>query len=75
MPTPKSLLVASWLERHAAPDQSARPGKPLSAPSDEEIAERIGLRTEPGSPFYDLVSVGGGPNQARRLPHRGEGQT
>jgi len=36
-------------------------GEPLSAPTDEEIAERIGLRTEPGSPFYDFVIVGGGP--------------
>ncbi len=36
-------------------------GETLSAPTDEEIAERIGLRTEPESPFYDLVIVGGGP--------------
>src|SRR5690606_38139359 len=32
-----------------------------ASPSAEEIAERIGLSTEAGSPFYDLVVVGGGP--------------
>jgi thioredoxin reductase (NADPH) len=38
------------------------PGEPpLSDPDDETLAERIGLRTEPASPFYDVVIVGGGP--------------
>jgi thioredoxin reductase (NADPH) len=36
-------------------------GTYLLSPSSEELAERIGLRTEAGSPFYDLIVVGGGP--------------
>lgn len=36
-------------------------GSYVASPSAEEIAERIGLSTEAGSPFYDLVVVGGGP--------------
>lgn len=36
-------------------------GSRLSRPSDEQIAERIGLSTEAESPFYDLVVVGAGP--------------
>jgi thioredoxin reductase (NADPH) len=36
-------------------------GKHLLQPSNLEIAERIGLRTQAERPFYDLVIVGGGP--------------
>lgn len=36
-------------------------GSYLLGPSSEELAARIGLRTEAGSPFYDLIVVGGGP--------------
>jgi thioredoxin reductase (NADPH) len=36
-------------------------GSHLAAPSDAEIAERIGHHTEAESPFYDLIVVGGGP--------------
>ncbi len=36
-------------------------GPPLTQPSNVEIAEKIGLRTRPGMPFYDLVIVGAGP--------------
>jgi len=38
-----------------------RDGTWLAGPADAEIARRIGLRTEAGHPFYDLVIVGGGP--------------
>jgi thioredoxin reductase (NADPH) len=30
-------------------------------PTNAQIAEKIGLRTQAGKPFYDLVIVGGGP--------------
>jgi thioredoxin reductase (NADPH) len=33
----------------------------LHRPSLRELASRVGLSTEAGSPFYDLVVVGGGP--------------
>jgi thioredoxin reductase (NADPH) len=49
------------------PDDSRLPlvlfpdGPPLTQPTNAQIAERIGLRTRPGLPFYDLVIVGAGP--------------
>jgi thioredoxin reductase (NADPH) len=33
----------------------------LADPTDAELAERVGLRTEAERPFYDLIIVGGGP--------------
>lgn len=36
-------------------------GNVLRDPSNREIAERVGLRTTPSLPFYDVVIVGGGP--------------
>ncbi|HEU0051667.1 MAG TPA: FAD-dependent oxidoreductase [Longimicrobium sp.] len=36
-------------------------GARLQDPTDAELAEKVGLDTEPESPFYDLVVVGGGP--------------
>ena len=36
-------------------------GTHLAAPSIRDLAERAGLRTRAGAPFYDLVIAGGGP--------------
>jgi thioredoxin reductase (NADPH) len=36
-------------------------GSFLADPSDEELAQRVGLSTEAEQPFYDLVIVGAGP--------------
>jgi thioredoxin reductase (NADPH) len=36
-------------------------GTKLAAPTPAEIAERIGLRTQAQTDFYDLVIIGGGP--------------
>src|SRR5918994_875766 len=36
-------------------------GLSLTQPTNVEIAEKVGLRTYPGLPFYDLVIVGAGP--------------
>jgi thioredoxin reductase (NADPH) len=36
-------------------------GASLLQPTPTQIAERIGLKTQAGNPFYDLVIVGGGP--------------
>jgi len=36
-------------------------GASLLQPTPSQIAERIGLKTQAGNPFYDLVIVGGGP--------------
>src|SRR5688572_10860587 len=36
-------------------------GRYLVAPSNSELAERVGLQTLASRPFYDVVIVGGGP--------------
>ena len=36
-------------------------GSHLADPSDEELAEHLGLSTEPEAPSYDLIIVGAGP--------------
>jgi thioredoxin reductase (NADPH) len=36
-------------------------GSHLAAPTSLELAEKIGLNTQPQLPFYDLIIVGGGP--------------
>jgi thioredoxin reductase (NADPH) len=36
-------------------------GTTLVQPDDRQLAEKVGLRTRPEQPFYDLVIVGGGP--------------
>lgn len=36
-------------------------GSHLLAPTNPQVAEKLGLRTRPGLPTYDLVIVGGGP--------------
>ncbi len=37
-------------------------GSTLVEPSNPELAAKLGLRTRPDCPFYDLVIVGGGPS-------------
>ena len=37
-------------------------GTHLVAPSNTEIAARVGMRTQAALPFYDMVIVGGGPS-------------
>lgn len=36
-------------------------GTTMIAPSNREIAEKVGLNTEASEPFYDLIIVGAGP--------------
>lgn len=36
-------------------------GHKISRPTHQQIAEKIGLRTQAEHPFYDLIIVGGGP--------------
>jgi thioredoxin reductase (NADPH) len=36
-------------------------GRWLADPSDQELAEQVGLSTEAESPYYDLIIVGAGP--------------
>lgn len=58
---------ASELAASAGVDAAGQPlvvfgdGTYLVAPSNAEIAARVGLRTKAALPFYDLLIVGGGP--------------
>ena len=36
-------------------------GEPMLEPSAEQLAERLGMSTRAGQPFYDLVAIGAGP--------------
>lgn len=36
-------------------------GTQLAAPTNAQLAEKIGLRTQATLPFYDLIIIGGGP--------------
>jgi thioredoxin reductase (NADPH) len=55
------LLVAAEADGQALPVVITPDGTPLVAPSDTELAERVGLVTRPASEFYDVVVIGGGP--------------
>lgn len=37
-------------------------GTTLIEPTNRELAEKLGLRTQASQPFYDLIVVGGGPS-------------
>lgn len=59
---------ASELAASAGVDAAGQPmvvfgdGTHLVAPSNAQIAARVGLRTQAALPYYDLVIVGGGPS-------------
>jgi thioredoxin reductase (NADPH) len=62
-PEGQRLLVAAEvdLDEGRVPIVVTPGGEVLHAPSDEEIASRVGLTTNPAEDFYDVVVVGGGP--------------
>jgi thioredoxin reductase (NADPH) len=55
------LLAAAGSDGRELPVVITPDGTPLTAPSDGEIAGRVGLVTAPAEEFYDLVVIGGGP--------------
>jgi thioredoxin reductase (NADPH) len=55
------LLEAAGHDGHSLPLVVTPDGTALLAPSDGELAERVGLATTPAKDFYDVVVVGGGP--------------
>jgi thioredoxin reductase (NADPH) len=73
----RNLLPYKWLDvddensrqllELAGADDSRIPlvlfpdGTHLAQPTNQELAQKVGLKTRPGSPVYDLVIVGGGP--------------
>jgi thioredoxin reductase (NADPH) len=55
------LLNAAGADALTLPLVITPDGAALIAPSDAELAGRVGLRTTPDDEFYDLIVVGGGP--------------
>jgi thioredoxin reductase (NADPH) len=55
------LLDAAGADGRELPLVVTPDGTPLTAPSDGELAEHVGLATTPAEDFYDLVVIGGGP--------------
>ena len=55
------LLEAAGADGHNLPVLITADGEPLIAPSQAEVATKVGLATIPERDFYDLVVVGGGP--------------
>jgi thioredoxin reductase (NADPH) len=56
-----NLIASAAIEDPRFPLLVFPDGVALAAPSNREIAERIGLQTQAEQPFYDLIVVGGGP--------------
>ena len=60
-PEGQALLAAAGADDHSLPVVITTDGDPLVAPSDGELAGRVGLTTTPSKDFYDLIVIGGGP--------------
>ncbi|MEV4128445.1 FAD-dependent oxidoreductase [Nocardia sp. NPDC049707] len=55
------LLEAAGVDPNTCPVVITPGGQALVQPSDGELAESVGLNTNPTGDFYDLIVVGGGP--------------
>ncbi|WBQ07133.1 FAD-dependent oxidoreductase [Kribbella sp. CA-293567] len=55
------LLTAAEIDGTTLPVVITPDGTVLVAPSEAELADKVGLSTHPAEEFYDLVVVGGGP--------------
>ncbi len=60
-PEGRRLLDAAGTDDRTLPLVITPDGDALVAPSDSELAGRVGLATTPAEAFYDLIVVGGGP--------------
>jgi thioredoxin reductase (NADPH) len=60
-PDGQRLLAAAGADGLTLPVVITPDGTTMIAPSDAELAARVGLSTTPAKDFYDLVVVGGGP--------------
>lgn len=60
-PEAARLLGAAGVSERTLPVVVSPSGEVLVAPSDQELAARVGLSTVPAADFYDLIVVGGGP--------------
>ena len=57
----RRLLDAAGADGRDLPVLITTEGEPMIAPTQAEVASRVGLATTPERDFYDLVVVGGGP--------------
>jgi thioredoxin reductase (NADPH) len=55
------LLAAAEADGRSLPVVITKDGEPLIAPTDAELASKVGLATTPSKDFYDLIVIGGGP--------------
>jgi len=60
-PEGERLLAAAAADGLTLPVVITTEGEPLVAPTDAELAGRVGLSTAPSADFYDLIVIGGGP--------------
>ena len=61
-PEGQRLLAAAEIMGEASiPVVITTEGEVLRAPSDADIALRVGMSTQPAAKFYDVIVVGGGP--------------
>ncbi len=60
-PDGERLLAAAGEDGRTLPLVITPDGEAMIAPSDSELATRVGLSTTPAQDFYDLVVIGGGP--------------
>src|ERR1700722_16468614 len=57
----RRLLDAAGADGRGLPGLITAEGEPLIAPSQPEVAAKVGLSTQPDREFYDLVVIGAGP--------------
>ena len=60
-PDGERLLAAAGADGRTLPLVITPDGETMLAPSDSDLATRVGLTTTPAKDFYDLVVIGGGP--------------
>ena len=60
-PEGQRLVSAAGCDGRTLPVVVTPGGDALVAPSDAELAAKVGLATTPASDFYDLIIIGGGP--------------
>jgi thioredoxin reductase (NADPH) len=60
-PDGERLLNAAGADPTRLPVVITERGDPLVEPSDAELADKLGLTTNPSQEFYDLIVIGGGP--------------
>src|SRR3954452_8065136 len=60
-PKGAQLLDAAGLDGRDLPVVISEKGEAIVEPTDGQLAELLGLSTEPSLPMYDLAVIGGGP--------------